>query len=184
MSAHAALDAGAIRAVFNACFQSRYDVTMLGGAAEPLYEPARAGRPARLWHREDFAASALHEAAHWCIAGADRRQRIDFGYWYVPAPRDAASQRRFEAVEARPQALEQWLAAAAGVTFRPSFDDVGNDERDRGAFLVAFADARQRLVREGVPTRARSFAAALRARRAGGLPIDGPVAGVITARAR
>ena len=40
---------------------------MVGGAAEPLYLPDRGTRTAELHYREDFAASALHEAAHWCI---------------------------------------------------------------------------------------------------------------------
>lgn len=156
------LDADRIRQVFDACFRQRYRVEMRGGAVEPYYEPAVNGAPARLWFREDFAASALHEAAHWCIAGAERRRLPDFGYWYVPAPRDLAAQSRFEAVESEPQALEAWLSAAAGRAFRPSFDDVGNDDRDRCRFLAALAQARERLESRGSPARARTLAAALR----------------------
>jgi elongation factor P hydroxylase len=160
-----ALDAPAIAAVFNGLFGARYRVRMIGGAPEPLYLPGEGPHPAELRFREDFAASALHEAAHWCTAGAARRRRVDFGYGYVPAPRDAVAQAAFEAAEAAPQALEAWLARAAGVPFRPSFDDVGRDERDRSAYRIAFRVAAARLEERGAPPRARALARALLARR-------------------
>ena len=62
-----------IVAVFNQCFAQTYAVEMRGGADEPLYLPANLDKPAELIFREDFPASALHEAAHWCIAGEQRR---------------------------------------------------------------------------------------------------------------
>ena len=32
----------------------------------PYYEP---GTPSVIYFREDFDRSALHEVAHWCVAG-------------------------------------------------------------------------------------------------------------------
>ena len=57
--------------------------------------------------------SALHEVAHWCIASAGRRRCRDYGYWYIPPPRDATAQTEFFAVEARVQALERRLVPEA-----------------------------------------------------------------------
>lgn len=97
---------------------------LIGGAAEPLYEPASKGIPALLQFREDFAASALHEVAHWCIAGLERRQKVDFGYSYVPPPRSPTTQARFFAAEVRVQALEAHFSRAAGLEFHVSVDDI------------------------------------------------------------
>jgi len=55
---------------FNRCFVQSH-TKLVGGASEPLYEPGK--QEARVYFREDYASSALHEIAHWCIAGADRR---------------------------------------------------------------------------------------------------------------
>ncbi len=53
-----------------------------------------------------FYASALHEIAHWCIAGENRCQQVDYGYWYEPNGRSEERQFEFEKVEVKPQALE------------------------------------------------------------------------------
>jgi elongation factor P hydroxylase len=57
---------------------------------------------------KDYLASALHEVAHWCLAGVERRKLEDYGYWYSPDGRSRGEQSAFENVEARPQALE-WI---------------------------------------------------------------------------
>ena len=88
-----------IVAVFNQCFAQAYAVEMRGGADEPLYLPATLDKPAELIFREDFPASALHEAAHWCIAGEQRRNSPDFAYTYIAAPRSDAQQALFFAAE-------------------------------------------------------------------------------------
>ena len=116
---------------------------MIGGADEPLYLPGRTGRRAQLFYREDFVASALHEAAHWCIAGEQRRRQVDFGYAYEPPPRTVFAQSRFFATELKTQALEWWFAEAAGIDFKASADNlapsVGKDlGKDVG--MDAFTD--------------------------------------------
>ena len=93
------IDHRAIAATFNRCFAKSHDTVMLGGASEPLYLPIGAEGLAELHYRSDHAASALHEAAHWCIAGPQRRALPDFGYAYTPPPRTLGQQRRFFASE-------------------------------------------------------------------------------------
>ena len=152
-----------IAACFNAAFYHPHATQMRGGASEPLYLPAAKGEPALLCYREDFAASALHEAAHWCIAGKRRRALVDFGYNYEPPPRSEAAQQQFFALELRAQALEALFAKAAGVEFRPSADNL---QADLSTFVerlrVALPDV-SHWVRESADTRARQFIDALEA---------------------
>lgn len=111
--------------VFARCFHKQYNARLLGGAAEPAYLPAqRQGEENRLLYRADYFASALHETAHWCIAGRARRRLEDFGYWYAGDGRSADRQRAFESVEDKPQALEWFFALACGWQFRVSVDNL------------------------------------------------------------
>jgi len=160
-------DARVLEQVFADSFAASYRTRLCGGADEPLYQPAGdcADGWARIWYRHDYFASALHEIAHWCIAGPARRAQPDYGYWYEPDDRDAVAQRRFLGVEARPQALEWLFARAAGYPFRLSLDNPGADPAQQAADRVALADAvfaaachYQSL---GLPVRARRFRDAL-----------------------
>lgn len=150
--------------VFAGCFAAGEKTRLVGGALEPLYLPADAGQPeSRLFYREDFFASALHETAHWCIAGAKRRAQKDFGYWYAPEGRGPAEQQAFLRVEARPQALEWCFSAACGYDFRLSLDNLATPEnRDQAAgFAHRVVAEAQRLQRDGLPGRAARFFDAL-----------------------
>jgi elongation factor P hydroxylase len=118
-------DAG-IAARFNARFGRQ--VALIGGAAEPLYLPPSSLRPAIIRYTRDYAQSALHEIAHWCLASPSRRARVDYGMWYVPPPRSARDQARFFAAEVPVQALETLLAQACGVAFHFSVDNPGSDD--------------------------------------------------------
>ncbi len=113
-----------LEAVFDSLFLERHRVRLRGGGDEPLYEPPTAAGPGRIVYREDFFASALHEVAHWCVAGALRRGRLDYGYWYAPDGRTPAQQAEFERVEVAPQALEWVFSEACGAPFVPSADNV------------------------------------------------------------
>jgi len=154
------VNADEIIEVFEASFRA---TRLRGGYEEPFYSPASETQPATIRFKEDFAASALHEVAHWCIAGRHRRMLPDFGYWYEPE-RDGETQTRFETVEAPPQALEWIFSVAAARSFRVSFDnfDLPADRRD------AFRRRVHRTVRDrlaaGLPVRAQTFADALAAR--------------------
>lgn len=121
---------------FDGCFADTLNTRLMKGDEEPLYLPANEAVP---YHRIIFAhgyyASALHEIAHWCIAGARRRLLVDFGYWYCPDGRDADTQAQFERAEIKPQALEWMFCVAAGFPFHVSCDNLNGDcEPDRILF--------------------------------------------------
>lgn len=117
---------------FNGTLGAAYDTRLEGGAAEPFY---RAGPPAILYFREDYVRSALHEIAHWCIAGPERRKRDDYGYWYSADGRDPLAQAAFEQAEIKPQALERLFCEALGIDFSVSADNLSYpvDTRDFSA---------------------------------------------------
>lgn len=158
----------ALVTTFDACFRDEHTV-LRGGFPEPEYLPWRAGRPAELRFRDDHLASALHETAHWCIAGRARRRRYDFGYWYAPDGRDAATQARFLQVEVRPQALEWYLHAACGSRFHLSLDNLDGDAAaaEVHAFAAAVVAAARDCRAHGLPPRLARLCAAL-----GGVPAD------------
>lgn len=56
----------------------------------------------RIVFAHGYYASGMHEISHWCVAGAERRKLVDFGYWYCPDGRDAETQGKFEDVEVKP----------------------------------------------------------------------------------
>ena len=100
---------------------------MRGGAEEPLYIPPSSDRTGKLIYRSDYVSSALHETAHWCIAGPERRARVDFGYEYSPPPRNPEEQDQFFRFELRVQALEWIFSDCAQVLFHPSADNLEAD---------------------------------------------------------
>jgi len=158
---------GRLQRVFAACFFGPENTLLCGGAEEPFYAPATApGEPHRLWFREDYFASALHEVAHWCIAGPARRLLPDFGYWYAAEGRDPGQQAAFEAVEVVPQALEWCFAIACGYRFQVSTDNLAAERgvpADHSAFQAAVCREARRRALQGLPPRARQFYAALQA---------------------
>jgi len=147
--------------LFERCFAAPYHTILSGGAEEPLYHPStRPGDYHQVIFRADYFASALHETAHWCLAGAVRRQQLDYGYWYEGGSRSPAAQQRFQQVEARPQGLEWILSTAAGFPFRVSNDNLDLTDSD-DVFHQAVQGAAIRFVNQGLPERAARFAAAL-----------------------
>jgi elongation factor P hydroxylase len=142
--------------IFNQCFSQSHTI-LVGGASEPLYEPGEL--EARVYFREDYASSALHEIAHWCIAGAGRRQETDYGYWYR-GERDLKQQRTFETVEVKPQALEWIFSVAAGIDFRVSCDNFDESTLDMGGFRAEVHTAVIDWL-DGLPPRAEQFVHAL-----------------------
>lgn len=159
------IDAAAVSARFDLTFAA-FDVRMRGGFEEPVYLPA--GHPdlldattAEVRFSHDYAASALHEAAHWCIAGVERRALVDYGYEYLAPPRDARVKARFFDLEARTQALECLFARAAGLPFRPSLDDLTATSADLGHFATRIEAACRKLRSTGLPRRAARFVDAL-----------------------
>ena len=145
--------------LFNGLFAVSERTELVGGADEPLYTPGEDIH--RVYFRLDYFASALHEVAHWCLAGPKRRLLEDYGYWYKPDGRDEVWQARFETVEVKPQALECIFSAAAGVPFKVSADNLANPHVDTEAFRRK-VDAQVALyLQNGLPRRAALFREAL-----------------------
>ncbi|RUO43928.1 elongation factor P hydroxylase [Aliidiomarina taiwanensis] len=125
-----------LAALFNAAFLPTENTILCGGYSEPVYLPATNKYPHhRICFTQDYFRSALHEIAHWCVAGKVRRQLLDYGYWYFPDGRDQAQQEAFEAVEVKPQSYEWLLSLSAGHPFEVSLDNLsGTAVPDRFAF--------------------------------------------------
>ncbi|MDG1799473.1 MAG: elongation factor P hydroxylase [Luminiphilus sp.] len=150
--------------VFNSVFSVMEGTVLSGGAAEPFYEP---GHPATIFFREDFERSALHEVAHWCIAGRYRRQLPDYGYWYRAEGRDCSRQAAFYEVETRPQAIEQLFCEALDLPFKVSLDNLSVvlDDPSVTRFAEAVSAQASAFRLTGLPQRAAVFRDALRQRR-------------------
>ena len=112
--------------LFNTLFANQ-EVILERGMDEPEYFPAKDNQPARIEFAHGFFQSALHELSHFFIAGEQRRQLSDFGYWYAPDGRTAAQQQAFEHVEIKPQALECLFSLACGRDFQVSQDNLFAD---------------------------------------------------------
>ncbi len=153
-----------IEVLFKHVFYTDYRTCLAGGASEPLYKPAKnKDENNYIYYREDFFASALHEVSHWCIAGYERRQQIDFGYWYVDDGRDAIEQKAFEAAEVKPQALELLFSLAANYPFQVSADNLNGSALAIDNFKQAVFDQAKHYAVNGLPKRAALFYSALSA---------------------
>ncbi|WP_193940553.1 elongation factor P hydroxylase [Parahaliea mediterranea] len=166
----ATFDSRRLEQLFQRCFGHSENTRLIGGAPEPEYIPATEPGPGgpcdahRLYFRDDYFASALHETAHWCIAGPARRQQRDFGYWYAPDGRSEQQQAAFQQVEVAPQALEWFFARACGYPFRLSLDNLSGGEaarRQEAAFRQAVTAAANARSQRGLPPRAARWFAAL-----------------------
>jgi elongation factor P hydroxylase len=144
--------------LFNQLFLVQENTVIQGGASEPFYQAATQGSPAVIYFREDFLSSALHEIAHWCIAGRSRRNKDDYGYWYEPDDRSAEQQLEFEKVEVKPQALEWTLALACNHKFHFSADNTNENIQVSDSFkdkVMALKD--NYLAGKNLPSRARQL---------------------------
>lgn len=163
MPARVEQTAATLERIFAACFRQTYRTVLVGGGDEPLYVPSRTpeSSPHRIVYRADYFASALHEVAHWCLAGGARRTQEDYGYWYAPDGRSADQQAEFERVEARPQALEWLFSEACGFDFHLSADNLEGGFGPSERFEAAVSAARSRFLEKALPDRAARFREAL-----------------------
>lgn len=133
------------------------------GADEPLYLPAEGNRLAKIYFRADYLSSALHEVAHWCIAGRQRRQLVDYGYWYQDENRSLEQQLQFMKIEVKPQALEAIFSQVLGIAFNPSLDNFNDllTGTEVAQFNQNIIHQCHRYQQEGLPPRARRWVNAL-----------------------
>jgi len=161
-----------IERVFNGLFADSMNTVLIGGAVEPYYRPADdEDSRHRIFYREDFVASSLHEISHWLVAGAERRLLPDWGYWYAPDGRNAAQQEEFEQAEVKPQALEWLLSIACGICFRVSLDNLSEHAGIGDKFKNHVYEQACANLRNGVSVRAQKIYDALIAE-FGGLPLS------------
>jgi len=151
---------GELERLFRATFFDSHHTVLVGGASEPVYLP---GHPHQICYSHDYFRSALHEIAHWCVAGAARRQQEDYGYWYAPDGRSADQQAEFAQVEVYPQALEALFCAACGHDFRVSLDNLNGDGGDEVAFALKVKAKAERLLAEGLAERPARWCEVLKA---------------------
>jgi len=149
-------------ALFHECFFEKYNTQLVKGTDEPLYLPAdEQSSHNRLFFAHGFYASALHECAHWLIAGEERRKQVDFGYWYVPDGRSPSEQQLFQSAEIKPQALEWILSVAAKFPFQVSIDNLNGPESETTSFKKGVYEQVKIYCAKGLPVRAQIFRTAL-----------------------
>lgn len=112
---------------FNTLFEKSENTILKTGSEEPFYQAAQNDQPATIYSRENYLSSALHEIAHWCLAGIERRKQDDFGYWYKPEGRSIKEQIEFEQVEIKPQAIEWALSLCCDHQFVYSADNLAQN---------------------------------------------------------
>lgn len=148
--------------LFNRLFLEQENTELVRGGAEPIYLPADFRYPHhRIIFAHGYFASALHEIAHWLVAGPERRLLEDFGYWYQPDGRNAAQQAAFEQVEVKPQALEWILARGCGFRFRTSSDNLHGEVGDPSLFRLRVHAEVGRYLQCGLNPRAERLLQAL-----------------------
>lgn len=156
--------------IFDECFAEEYNTRLEKGEDYPIYLPAfldedgvKSDRPYNvILFAHGYYSSALHEIAHWLVAGTERRKLEDFGYWYEPDGRSAERQREFESVEVKPQAIEWVLATAAGFRYFASADNLSGNLGDNSAFKQAVFDQVKIYAERGyLPKRAETLRKAL-----------------------
>ena len=149
--------------IFNGLFLETLNTELVAGEDEPVYLPASPDYPLhRIIFAHGFFASALHEIAHWCVAGPERRKLEDFGYWYKPDGRTVLEQREFEQVEQRPQAYEWILSVSAGKRFHFSADNLSGGVGASEAFKQSVARRAQQTIQQGMNSRLQALSDKLR----------------------
>lgn len=148
--------------IFKQCFNAEFNTQLVKGEDEPIYLPADEGREFHaIYFANGFFSSALHECAHWLVAGAERRKLIDFGYWYEPDGRDAKQQALFQQVEVKPQAIEWILSVACGYRFQVSIDNLSGQGSDTQGFKNEVYQQVLFYCEKGLPKRAEQLRVAL-----------------------
>lgn len=147
--------------LFNQSFMA-YNTRLVRGQDEPIYLPAGENSQVnQIVFAHGYFSSALHEIAHWCIAGDERRKQVDYGYWYCPDGRDNQQQVAFEKVEQKPQAIEWAFTVATGRCFGVSTDNLNGVQPDRKQFASFVAKQLAQYCDIGFPPRAQRFINAL-----------------------
>jgi len=148
--------------IFDALFLETHNTRLIKGDNEPVYLPKNEAIPYnQVVFAHGFYASALHEIAHWLVAGEHRRKLEDYGYWYCPDGRSVKQQSEFEAAEIKPQAIEWLLSEAAGFNFNVSIDNLNGEQTCRFSFQTRVQAQVFKLLDKGVNARTEQLLKAL-----------------------
>jgi elongation factor P hydroxylase len=139
--------------LINEHYLKAYHTVLLGGFAEPFYLPAQHNQPAQIQFTHDYFRSALHELAHWSVAGEERRKQPDYGYWYAPDGRSQQQQELFFSCEIVPQAFEWALSLVCGIKFDVSVDNLNNSTSGAVEFKNAVREKLEFYLVNGFPAR-------------------------------
>ncbi len=154
-------DTADLISIFNNLFAEKYNTRLERGESKAVYLPADEIVPYhRLIFAQDVYSSALHEIAHWCIAGKERRQVVGFGY-HNQHEGLAMQQQAFKKAEVKPQALEWILSKACQHSFRASMDDQTVEKCEIRSFKDAIFKQVICYCHQGLPKRAGVFRKAL-----------------------
>ncbi|MFB1035674.1 MAG: elongation factor P hydroxylase [Sinobacterium sp.] len=143
--------------LFNATFMETEKTILVKGDHEPVYIPAKRSQYHQIVFAHGYFASALHEIAHWCIAGKQRRLLEDYGYWYNPDGRDNKQQIEFEKVEVKPQAIEWAFSCMSGKHFTVSTDNLEGAAANTQIFQNTVKRQVNLYLELGFPPRAAEF---------------------------
>ncbi len=113
-----------IISLINEKFLIDFNTVLVGGFNEPFYKSFHDGQEAQIQYTKNYIRSAIHELSHWCVAGKERRNLDDYGYWYAEDGRSQQQQDEFFRVEVRPQTIEWAISIIAGVKFETSVDNL------------------------------------------------------------
>lgn len=159
-------------ALFNSVFMNSHNTELVCCEKEPIYRPADSEHPHhRIIFAHGFFASALHEVAHWCVAGPERRLLEDFGYWYIPDGRSPEQQQAFEKVEIKPQALEWIFSRSADFYFEFSADNLSGEAGLSEEFRQNVYRQVAHYLQNGLPDDAKQWSHALCAHYRQGQPL-------------
>lgn len=134
-------------------YLNHYNTVIIGGFDEPFYQAATPNKPAEIQFSHDYIRSALHELAHWCVAGIDRRQLDDYGYWYAQDGRNQVQQNEFFKVEVKPQAIEWAFCLALDVPFEASVDNLASQVTGIESFQIDLKNQLNHYIQNGFPQR-------------------------------
>jgi len=148
--------------LFEQSFHLSYNTRLVKGDDEPVYLPASENCDNhQIIFAHGYYSSALHEIAHWCLAGDARLLLEDFGYWYLPDGRNEEQQKLFEQVEIKPQAIEWAFCLATNKPFNISVDNLNGAETDPSDFTEAVYQQVKMYCQNGFPKKAQKFIRAL-----------------------
>jgi len=150
-----------LKSTFESLFAESENTLLEFGAEEPFYQAAKPDGKAVIFSRDDYFSSALHEIAHWCVAGKERRKLDDFGYWYRPEGRTQEEQVEFERVEVKPQAIEWALSLATEQSFHFSADNLTQGIDASDSFKQNVTEQLKDYLTNGLPGRAQKLFEAL-----------------------